>query len=434
LTPSGSRGKCPPRRVTSQWKSRVTSQRKSTLLPKTLSAALGFEPGREEWQSFACSLGGNLDDKGSAWFNSKWGEKYPGAGAAAERWQLLSPVRQKPWGVDTLNRSIHLRYKGPQIERARNPGKYRSIPKPMGDNQIIYGDKVINNRNGSVWKKRIYPEPASNGYLANGEIGMVVGHRRTQKRSWVPDALEIEFSTQVGHFFKFWDSDFDDDGDAALELAYALTVHKAQGSEFDVVFLVLPRSPLMLTRELLYTALTRQKQKVVVLHQGSAIDLQRLSAEHYSATATRLTNLFGPPRPVAVGAAFLEDRLIHRTSRGEAVRSKSEVIIANLLHAKGVDYHYEHPLELGGVVKYPDFTIEDDDTGITYLWEHCGLLHDRAYRRRWEEKQQWYREHGILPLEQGGGPKGTLIATRDEPDGGIDSASISALIATIGGR
>jgi hypothetical protein len=404
------------------------------LLPRTLANALGFEAGREEWQSFACSLGGNLDVKGSAWFNAKWGDRFPGAGAAAERWQLLSPVRQKPWGVDTLNRSIHLRYKGPQIEKARNPGKYRSIPKPMGDNQIIYGDKVINNRNWSVWKKRIYPEPASNGYLANGEIGVVVGHRRTQKRSWFPDTLEIEFSTQVGHVVKFWDSDFDDDGEASLELAYALTVHKAQGSEFEVVLLVLPRAPLMLTRELLYTALTRQKQKVIVLLQGSAIDLQRLSAERYSATATRLTNLFGPPRPVAVGDTFLEDRLIHRTSRGEAVRSKSEVIIANLLHAKGVDYHYEHPLELGGVVKYPDFTIEDDDAGITYLWEHCGMLHDPAYRRRWEEKQQWYREHGILPLEQGGGPKGALIVTRDQPDGGIDSAVISALIAKIGGR
>lgn len=404
------------------------------LLPRTLAAALGFETGREEWQSFACSMGGNLDDKGSAWFNAKWGDKYPGSGAAAEGWQLLSPVRQKPWGVDTLNRWIHLRYKGPQIEKARNPGRYRSIPKPMGDNQIIYGDKVINNRNWSVWKKRIYPEPASNGYLANGEIGVVVGHRRTGKRNWFPDTLEIEFSTQVGHVFKFWDSDFDDDGEASLELAYALTVHKAQGSEFEVVFLVLPRSPLMLTRELLYTALTRQKQKVVVLHQGSATDLQRLSADRYSATAARLTNLFGPPRPVAVGDTFLEDRLIHRTSRGEAVRSKSEVIIANLLHGQGIDYHYEHPLELGGLVKYPDFTIEDDDAGITYLWEHCGLLHDPAYRRRWEEKQHWYREHGILPLEQGGGPKGTLIVTRDQPDGGIDSASISALVARIGGR
>ncbi|MCX7719648.1 MAG: ATP-dependent RecD-like DNA helicase, partial [Candidatus Sumerlaeaceae bacterium] len=164
-----------------------------------------------------------------------------------------------------LNRALHLRYKGPQIEKARNPGKYRSIPAPMGDQQIIYGDKVINNRNWSVWKKRIYPEPASNGYLANGEIGIVVGHRRTAKRNWFPDTLEIEFSTQIGYVFKFRASDFDEDGEASLELAYALTVHKAQGSEFEVVLLVLPRSTEILTRELLYTALTRHKQKLIAV-------------------------------------------------------------------------------------------------------------------------------------------------------------------------
>lgn len=49
--------------------------------------------------------------------------------------------------------------------------------------------------------------------------------------------------------------------DGNLELAYALTVHKAQGSDFDVVFLILPRSAATLSRELLYTGLTRFRQK-----------------------------------------------------------------------------------------------------------------------------------------------------------------------------
>jgi ATP-dependent exoDNAse (exonuclease V) alpha subunit len=218
---------------------------------------------------------------------------------------------------------VHRHYKAQQIERARLRGGYRNIPPPRGEQQIIYGDKVINNRNWAVPKNRIYPKTGERGYLANGEIGMVVGHRRMRARNWEPENLEIEFSTQQGTVFTFYKSDFSDEKESGLELAYALTVHKAQGSEFEVVFLVLPRSPLMITRELLYTALTRQKQKVVILHQGSATDLQRLSSERYSATATRLTNLFGPPRPVAVGGAFLEERLIHRTTRGDAVRSKS---------------------------------------------------------------------------------------------------------------
>jgi hypothetical protein len=403
------------------------------LIPKVLAETLRFDPLQEEWQAFACSLGGNLDEKGSAWFNAQFG-KFSGAARCAEDWQILSPVRQQPWGVDSINRLIHERYKGQQIDNARNPGTFRSIPPPRGDAQIIYGDKVINNRNWSVSKNRIYPKSEGRGYLANGEIGIVVGHRRTRKRNWKPETLEIEFSTQPGTVFSFYESDFSDEGEASLDLAYALTVHKAQGSEFEVVFLVLPRSPLMLTRELLYTALTRQKRRVVIFHQGAATDLQRLSSERFSATATRLTNLFGPPKPVNVGGAFLEESLIHLTIRGEAVRSKSEVIIANLLHSKGIVYQYEQPLEIGGVTKYPDFTIEDDDIGITYYWEHCGMLTDPAYRLRWEEKKQWYSTHGVLPHADGGGAKGTLITTRDEPDGGINSHAISHLIKSVFGR
>jgi ATP-dependent exoDNAse (exonuclease V) alpha subunit len=234
-------------------------------------------------------LGANIDEKGSAWFNAKFG-KFEGAGRAAEAWQILSPVRQNLWGVEQIDRSIHATYKSQQIEQARKHGGYRSIPPPLGDAQIVYGDKVINNRNWSVAKSRIFPKPETQGYLANGEIGIVVGHRRTRKRDWQPKNLELEFSTQRGSVFTFYPGDFSDDGDASLELAYALTIHKAQGSEFDIVFLVLPRSPLMLTRELLYTALTRQKEKVVILHQASATDLQKLSSERYSATATRLSN------------------------------------------------------------------------------------------------------------------------------------------------
>jgi len=80
----------------------------------------------------------------------------------------------------------------------------------------------------------------------------------------------------------------------------------------------------------------------------------------------------------------------------EVVRSKSEVIIANLLHAKGIQYHYESPLERDTSVKYPDFTIDDDNIGITYYWEHCGLLQDASYRRRWQEKRDWYRANALV--------------------------------------
>ena len=396
-------------------------------LPSVLADTLGFDKDLEEWQAFAQSLGGFLDKNGSAWFNSSYKDR-EGAGKLAESWQILSPVRQKPWGVETLNRFIHLRYKGSQVEQARKWSPQPKILSPQGDQQIIYGDKVIHNRNWSVPKSRIYPKVDARGYIANGEIGMIVGHRRSPKRTWDPKYLEIEFSTQLGQIIKFYPSDFSEEGDAALELAYALTVHKSQGSEFETVFLVLPRSPLMLSRELLYTALTRQKSRIVVLHQGDATELHKFSTEKFSATANRLTNLFEKPRPTRVGNKFLELGLIHCTLRGEAVRSKSEVIVADNLHNCGVQYQYEHPLTRGGVTKYPDFTIEDDDSHVTFYWEHCGMLTDPGYRRRWLEKLSWYRENKILPYQEGGGENGTLIVTEDDAGGGISSQSISKLI------
>lgn len=106
------------------------------------------------------------------------------------------------------------------------------------------------------------------------------------------------------------------------------------------------------------------------------------------------------------------------------VRSKSEVIIANVLASKDHDYKYESPLEIDGVTKYPDFTIEDQESGRTVYWEHCGMLHVPHYRRRWEDKLEWYRKHGILPHEDGIGTNGILVVTRDEANGSIDSASI----------
>ncbi len=94
-------------------------------------------------------------------------------------------------------------------------------------------------------------------------------------------------------------------------------------------------------------------------------------------------------------------------------------------------YSYEQPLTLDGVTKYPDFTIEDAESGHNFYWEHCGMLHVPSYCRRWEDKLAWYKAKGILPYEQGGGPKGTLIITRDEANGSIDSAKINQVLKAV---
>ncbi len=354
-----------------------------------------------------------------------------GCAQKAEDWQILSPVRAAVHGVPDLNRLVHKQFRQPMIDACRKP-RFRKYPKPMGPEEIVYGDKVINvvNTDPSLpWfrHRRVYPEK-ENPYIANGEIGMAVGF--FWKRG-LPDfrwKLEVEFATQPKHKYDFTSKDFGEDGNPVLELAYALTVHKAQGSEFGTVILVLPNPCRLLSRELIYTALTRQRDRIVILHQGPRSDLRKYSSDDWSETARRLTNLFVPPSPIALDGRFFEENLIHRTSRGEMVRSKSEVIIADHLASKSIEYGYEQPLTIHGVTRYPDFTIEDAESGMTYFWEHCGMLHVPKYRRRWEEKLAWYRTNGILPRDEGNGTRGTLIVTRDETNGSIDSARIAAII------
>jgi exodeoxyribonuclease V alpha subunit len=118
---------------------------------------------------------------------------------------------------------------------------------------------------------------------------------------------------------------------------------------------------------------------------------------------------------VEVEGKYLEKNLIHQASDGRMLRSKSELMIYQRMLDKGLVPMYEKPLVIKEVEKLPDFTIENDDTGINYYWEHCGMLYDKGYAERWEEKYQWYIENGILPVEQGGGENGTLIITKDEP-------------------
>jgi hypothetical protein len=243
--------------------------------------------------------------------------------------------------------------------------------------------------------------------------------------------LEVEFSSQPGFKYDFTVRDFGEEGSAVLELAYALTVHKSQGSEFGTVFLVLPNPCRLLSRELLYTALTRQKDQIVILHQGPRAELRKFTSDDRSETAGRLTNLFIAPSPIQIDGRFYEEHLIHRTARGEMVRSKSEVIIANELANRRIDYTYERPLTIADVTKYPDFTIEDMESGVTFYWEHCGMLQVPSYRRRWEEKLAWFRAHGILLADEGRGKNGTLIITRDDVNGGIDSANIHKIITEL---
>ena len=87
--------------------------------------------------------------------------------------------------------------------------------------------------------------------------------------------------------------------------------------------------------------------------------------------------------------------LRYTTAHGETVRSKSEVIIANLLYEKGIYYSYEKALFLDNMPVYPDFTIIHPYTGRLWIWEHLGMMSDNKYKEAWEHKKERYRKAGI---------------------------------------
>ena len=158
----------------------------------------------------------------------------------------------------------------------------------------------------------------------------------------------------------------------------------------------------------------------------NAFDIKGFASPTKSDALKRITNLFNNPELIEIEGQYLEKNLIHQASDGKMLRSKSELLIYQRLIDKKLSPLYEKKLLIKEVEKLPDFTIENDDTGEIYYWEHCGMLHDKEYKQRWEEKYAWYRENEILPYEEGGGKNGTLIITEDKQtviqDGSIRGA------------
>ena len=86
------------------------------------------------------------------------------------------------------------------------------------------------------------------------------------------------------------------------------------------------------------------------------------------------------------------------TARGEKVRSKSEMIIADLLDRENIPYRYEYPIKIKGWgVFYPDFTALNIKKRKEIYWEHLGMMDDAAYAENALQKIALYEQNGILP-------------------------------------
>lgn len=323
----------------------------------------------------------------------------------AEAFQILSPVRQHAHGVHELNRRIQRRFRSQQLRSAQSRGGIS-----LGDESIVWGDKVITLTNRMLKGYDFDAKEQVKDYVANGEVGFAAP--AGGKRPYLNLALARRDATRYG----IYPSQFSGRG-GPLALAYALTIHKAQGSEFSKVFVVLPKQSRLLSRELLYTAITRARDKLVLLVEGDVGLLHELTHPSRSETARRNTNLFtGAVRMEAAGVPYAE-HLIHRSTKGVLVRSKSELVIANHLESIGLPYVYERPLEGPGTGgrRWPDFSFIDD-AGDVILWEHLGMLDRPDYRAAWHRKRAWYDDNGFA--------EGIDLFTTADREGGLDSAQI----------
>ena len=189
-------------------------------------------------------------------------------------WQMLSPVRAGLVGVDALNRMLQTRFRAKARELAETEGWRRKVPRPVGPQTLLYGDKVINVINQR--RRDVWPKPAGEAYVANGDIGIVVGQYKTKKFKGLPWKLEVEFAGQPGPKYGFYRGEFGDEGpqtaragllpDGAQDTGQRVRRHLRRAHQ-----------PLLaaLPRALVHGADPPPEPKLVILHEGPLVEYRR---------------------------------------------------------------------------------------------------------------------------------------------------------------
>ena len=313
--------------------------------------------------------------------------------------QVLSPFRGDDHGTDRLNAVLQT------LLNERWASKF------MLDGITLF-DKVIQvvNRPESNPISAYNWDTRKNEYIEifNGDMGFVYPHGFDKKKIHYMNMLSrfsvkfkgkenfsVGYGEELGKTDKGRQIKKEDPIDN-LELAYAISVHKSQGSEFGIVYLVLPkRKSSTLSMELLYTAVTRAKGRLVLFIQEDISNLSCLTKIERS-TVRRINSSvfkFEPlPEQLSYLPGYYEEYKVIATLAEYFVRSKSEALIANALHTTDLDFSYEKPLFApDGTMYLPDFTITF--RGNDYYWEHWGLLDKEKYAAHTAEKKKWYAKH-----------------------------------------
>lgn len=165
--------------------------------------------------------------------------------------QILTPTKKGDTGTKNLNKNL---------QNVLNPKSKFKNEREFGEFVLREGDKVMQIRNNyDIYWEGVDGKSYGSG-VYNGDMGIV--------KKITPDYVEVIFDDEK--IVKYESNIIEE-----LELAYAITIHKSQGSEFPVGVMIITNGPPMLyTRNLLYTGVTRAKDLLIVL--GKEMLLSRM--------------------------------------------------------------------------------------------------------------------------------------------------------------
>ena len=190
-------------------------------------------------------------------------------GIPAEQIQVLSPTRKGGVGTASLNA---------RLQQALNPAVPGKKERQWGDFSFREGDRVMQIRNNYdiIWKK--VDGSAVGSGMFNGDIGQITQIDHSM------ETVSVLFDDRIV------DYDFSQLGE--LEPAYAMTVHKSQGSEYRAVVLcAMGGNPYLLSRSVLYTAITRARELLIIVGREDVVEAMTANAKknrRYSGLKLRL--------------------------------------------------------------------------------------------------------------------------------------------------
>ena len=167
--------------------------------------------------------------------------------------QVLTPTKKGILGTKELNKAL---------QQELNPHREGENEKNSMGAIFRIGDRVmqIKNNYDLYWERKNGDNLEVGNGVFNGETGTITNINDKEKN------IRVKFDDEKVAWYEYNDLE-------QIEHSYCITIHKAQGSEFDVVIMIIPQAaPMLLTRNLLYTGITRAKKLLIVIGNDRVVD------------------------------------------------------------------------------------------------------------------------------------------------------------------